>query len=89
MGYKNYGSVYGAPYQRFRYLLKYIENYYKMKPRILIVDDCDGLHTLQAVRKGYNVDCYETNKLLLNGGSVDGYKIVGFKEKLRFFKMLN
>ena len=29
MGKKNYGSVYGLPYQRYRYLLKYLDNYYK------------------------------------------------------------
>lgn len=36
MGKKNYGSVYGDPYQRFRYILKYLENYYGRKTKILI-----------------------------------------------------
>ena len=34
MGKKNYGSVYGAPYQRYRYLLKYLDDYYKRKVKI-------------------------------------------------------
>ena len=36
MGKKNYGSVYGAPYKRYRYLLKYLDDYYKRKVKILI-----------------------------------------------------
>lgn len=87
MGKKNYGSVYGQPYQRFRYLLKYIENYYGKKVRILMLNDRDGLHTLSAIRKGYKIDCYESNTLFLNGGQIDGYKVIGLKEKIRYFNM--
>ena len=87
MGKKNYGSVYGQPYQRFRYLLKYIENYYGKKVRILMLNDRDGLHTLSAIRKGYKIDCYESNTLFLNGGLIDGYKVIGLKEKIRYFNM--
>ncbi len=92
MGKKNYGSVYGLPYQRYRYLLKYLDNYYKRKFRILIPNALDGQHILPSVRKGYEVDCYESVSEFLNGGTVDDFNIVGLKEKIKFFgydKMVN
>lgn len=87
MGKKNYGSVYGDPYQRFRYILKYLENYYGRKTKILIPNAFDGQHVLNSVRKGYKVDCYETMKEFINGGTIGNYKIVGLKNKLDYFKM--
>ena len=47
MGKKNYGSSFGEPYQEFsKFILKYIENYYKERPTILIPNALDGLHVL-------------------------------------------
>ena len=89
MGKKNYGSVFGQPYQRFKYLLKYLDRYYKTKIKILIVDAKDGQHVLPALRKGYFVDCYETNFEYLEGGIIDGYKIVGLYNKLDYFYLSN
>lgn len=85
MGKKNYGSVYGAPYQRFRYLLNYLDNYYGRKVKILIPNAFDGQHVLPSIRKGHKVDCYETNDEFLNGGKIDNFNIIGLKEKIRFF----
>lgn len=85
MGKKNYGSVYGAPYQRYRYLLKYLDDYYKRKVKILIPNALDGQHILPSVRKGYEVDCYESLSEFLNGGIVDNFNVVGLKEKINFF----
>ena len=88
MGKKYYGSVYGAPYQRFRYLIKYLNNYYNdEKFKILIPNDKDGQHVLDSVRRGYEVDTYETNKIFVNGGTIDNFYLVGLKEKLRYFNM--
>lgn len=87
MGKKNYGSCYGEPYQRFRYLIKYIENYYGRKTKILIPNALDGQHILPSVRKGYKVDCYETISEFINGGIIGKYNIVGLKTKFDYFKM--
>lgn len=87
MGKKNYGSCYGEPYQRFRYLLKHIETYYGRKTKILIPNALDGQHILPSVRKGYEVDCYETIDEFINGGSIGKFDIVGLKTKLDYFNM--
>lgn len=86
MGKKNYGSVYGKPYQRFRYILKYIEEYYKRKTTILIPNAYDGQHVLTSITRGYTVDCYESVDEFINGGKIDNFKIVGLKEKIDYFK---
>lgn len=86
MGKKNYGSAYGHPYQRFRYIVKYIEEYYQRKTKILIPNAYDGQHILASVRRGYDVDCYENVDEFINGGKIDNFKIVGLKEKLDYFK---
>ena len=57
---QNYCSCYDEPYQRFRYLIKYIENYYRRKTTILIPNDLDGQHILPSVRQGYKIVCYES-----------------------------
>ncbi len=89
MGKKNYGSCYGEPYQRFRYLIKYIENYYGRKTTILIPNALDGQHVLPSVRKGHKVVCYESVNEFINGGTIGNYNIVGLKTKLNYFNMLD
>ena len=51
MGKKNYGSVYGDPYQRFRYILKYLENYYGRKTMNYCLTGGWGSFTLLEVPK--------------------------------------
>lgn len=87
MGKKNYGSCYGAPYQRYRYLLKYIEDYYGRKTKILIPNALDGQHVLPSIRKGYSVDCYESKKEFISGGIVGSYNMIGLEEKISYFGM--
>ena len=87
MGKKNYGSCYGAPYQRYRYLLKYMEDYYGRKIKILIPNALDGQHVLPSIRKGYLVDCYESKKEFISGGIIGSYNIIGLEEKISYFEM--
>lgn len=76
---KNYDCVYGEPYQRYRYLLKYLDDYYNRKAKILIPNSLDGQHALTSIRRGYKVDCYESKSEFLNGGIVDNFNVVGLK----------
>ncbi len=88
MGKKNYGSSFGEPYQEFsKFILKYIENYYKERPTILIPNALDGLHVLTSVRKGFTVECYETVQEYINGGTIGNFNITGLKNKLNYFNM--
>lgn len=87
MGKKNYGSAYGMSFQRYRYILKQVYNHFGRKYTILIPNALDGQHILPSVRRGYNVVCYESNNILLNGGTIDSFNIIGLKEKIKYFKM--
>lgn len=78
-GKENYSSVYGNTYQRFRYILKHLENYYGRKIKILLPNAFDGQHALNSVRKEYKVDCYKTIKEFIYGGTIGNYEIVDLK----------
>lgn len=75
---KGYGSVYGEA-KRLTY--EYVNSLPK-NSKVLIVDCFDRQYTFPYLRKGFNVTCYETDELLLNGGNTDEYKVIGFKNRV-------
>lgn len=79
IGKMNDGS---APYQKYRYLLKYLADYYKRKVKILIPNALDDQHILLSVRKRYEVDCCESLSEFINGGIVDNFNVVELKDKI-------
>lgn len=89
MGKKGYGSAFGAPQRTCYCYIKYLNEYYKRKFNVLVIDALDGIHVLPFARKNNLVDCYETNKTLLYGGVLDGFNIIGLKEKMNIFKLNN
>ena len=49
---------------------------------MLVVDAKDGYSVLPMLRRGHNVECYETNDILINGGVIDGFKTNGLISKI-------
>lgn len=86
MGKKGYKSIYGAPYRGLDYLLRRIS---KENMKVLVTDDFDGLNSIYIAKKGHNVDCYENDNILLNGGIIDGFETIGIKNRRNEYALDN
>ena len=53
--------------------------------KILIPNALDGLYILRTARRGFKLDCYETQDEFINGSIIDNFNIIGLKEKLNYF----
>ena len=84
MAKKGYGSVFGEPIRQIDYLLRMID---KNSMKVLIPDDFDGRHTIYVAKKGHFVDCYENDKVLINGGNIDSFQTVGIKERIKEYAL--
>ena len=88
MGKKGYGSCFGEDYQQYtKHIIKYVDNHFNNDKniKILIPNALDGLHILCTARRGFKLDCYETQDEFINGGIIDNFNIIGLKEKLNYF----
>ena len=68
-------------------MIKYVDNHFNNDKniKILISNALDGLHILCAARRGFKLDCYETQDEFINGGIIDNFNIIDLKEKLNYF----
>lgn len=68
-------------------MIKYVDNHFNNDKniKILIPNALDGLHILCAARRGFKLDCYETQDEFINGGIIDNFNIIDLKEKLNYF----
>ncbi|MBE6153862.1 MAG: hypothetical protein E7166_06540 [Firmicutes bacterium] len=82
------GSVFGIPLKQIGQYKDYILSI-NDNPRVLLVDCNDGLNVLQFAKSNYEVCCYETDKVLLNGGIIDGYKTDGLYKRLKDYNLLD
>lgn len=85
MGKKNYGSYYEKLYQRYRYLLNNLKEYYNRDYSIMIPNALDGQHVFTSIRRGNKVTCHESNDVLTNGGSIGYFNVIKLKPKLKYF----
>ena len=88
MGKKGYGSCFGEDYQQYtKHIIRYVDNHFNNDKniKILIPNAFDGLHILCTARRGFKLDCYETQDEFINGGTIDNFNIIGLKEKLKYF----
>ena len=51
---------------------------------ILIPNCQDGIYVIPFAKKGFNVTCYEDNKILLNGGIIDDFSSMGLKSRIEY-----
>ena len=85
---KKYGSCFGQDYQQYtKHIIKYVDNHFNNDKniKILIPNAFDGLHILCTARRGFKLDCYETQDEFINGGTIDNFNIIALKEKLNYF----
>lgn len=82
MGKKGYGSAFGEAQRTCYVYISNLEKEFKRKMSVLVVDCLDGLHVLPFARKGHYVDCYETNNILINGGKIDDFNIIGLNKRI-------
>ena len=85
---KGYSSCFGEDYQQYtKHIIKYVDNHFNNDKniKILIPNTLDGLHILCTVRRGFKLDCYETQDEFINGGTIDNFNIIALKEKLNYF----
>ena len=89
MGKKGYGSCFGYDYQQYtKYIIKYVERHFNSKDiKILIPNALDGLNVLATARRGFKLDCYESQNEFINGGNIDKFNIIGLKEKINYFNL--
>ena len=89
MGKKGYGSCFGYDYQQYtKYIIKYVERHFNTKDiKILIPNALDGLNVLATARRGFKLDCYESQNEFINGGNIDKFNIIGLKEKINYFNL--
>ncbi|MEG1015501.1 MAG: hypothetical protein RSE45_01035 [Bacilli bacterium] len=63
-------SVFGSAPKSCYENVKNLEIKFNRKYSVLVPDCIDGQTSLIFSRHGNNVDCYETNNILLNGGII-------------------
>lgn len=62
--------------------MRNIELVLNRKLNILVPDSMDGYTAITFLRYGHNVDCYEKDNVLLNGGIIDSFHTIGFNQKI-------
>lgn len=77
-------SVFGTPPKTCYVHTENLEKKLKRKYSVLVPDCIDGQTSLIFSRHGNNVDCYETNNILLNGGIIDSYRTIGLYKKIEY-----
>ena len=82
------GSIFGSPLKQIGQYKDYILSI-NDNPRVLLVDCNDGLNVMQFAKSNYEVCCYESDKILLNGGIIDGYKTDGLYKRLNDYNLLD
>ena len=90
MAKKDMGSVFGvissASYNR----IHIIEKELNKRLSVLVLDALDGLCVIPFAKSGNSVDCYETEKVYIDGGEINGFKILyGLKDKLEYYELSN
>ena len=78
---KKYWLFGDIPRTCYEYVKK-LETENNKKMDILIPDALDGYTSIVYLRYGHNVDHYEPNDVLINGGIIENFKTEGFKRKL-------
>lgn len=79
-------SVYGEPYLK---IIDRICNDNRENFSILIPNCLDGIDVIPFLKRGAIVDCYEENRCLLSGGTIDNFKSVGLKNRIRGINRLD
>lgn len=87
MGKKGYGSAFGEAQRTCYFYIDFLKRNFDRQINTLVIDALDGIHVLPFARRGINVDCYETNNILINGGIIDGFKITGLLNKNKYFNL--
>ncbi len=59
-----------------------LESEFNRKISVLIPDCAYGYTAMTFLRYGHNVNCYEKNGILLNGGNLDSFHTIGFGQKI-------
>ena len=77
-------SVFGTAPKTCYVHTENLEKKLKRKYSVLVPDCIDGLTSLIFSRHGNNVDCFETNNILLNGGIIDSYSTIGLYKKIEY-----
>lgn len=74
-------------WQYTKHIIKYVDNHFNNDKniKILIPNALDGLHILCTARRGFKLDCYETQDEFINGGTINNFNIIALKEKLNYF----
>ena len=62
--------------------INFLKKKYDRNIDILIVDANDGKNVLPFAKCGFNIVCYEENKILLNGGVYNNLKTAGLKKRI-------
>lgn len=75
-------SIYGEPNQQIYDYINFLKKRYDRNIDILIVDANDGKNVLPFAKCGFNIVCYEENKILLNGGVYNNLKTAGLKKRI-------
>ncbi|MEG2232849.1 MAG: hypothetical protein RRY16_02650 [Bacilli bacterium] len=69
-------SVFGSAPKSCYEHVKNLERKFNRKYSVLVSDCIDEQTSLLFSRYGNNVDCYEINNILLNGGIIDTYRTI-------------
>lgn len=86
---KNSASVYGIPPKTCYTHCYELKEKFERNYSVLIPDGLDGQTAFVYARCNNQVDCYETNDILLNGGIIDTFKTIGFYNKIKAEKLKN
>ena len=82
-------SIFGDSEKNINNFINLIKSQYNRKIDVLITDCKDGKNVIPFVKNNFNVTCYETNKVLLNGGIYMNKKVSGLKQRLKDYDMLD
>lgn len=78
-------SIYGVSNQQVYDYINLLKNEYDRNVDVLVVDANDGKNAITFARFGFNVVCYEDNKVLLNGGIYNHKRTTGLKKRVSDF----
>lgn len=80
-------SVYGNAQRTSYEYMKLLKE--KNKSKVLVVDDKDGLHSIPFAYRGFDVVMYEPNKIYIDGGNIDNYKLKDITNRKHYNKIKN
>lgn len=87
MGFKGSHGGFGISPHRNYDNLKRLEEEKGENFNVMVPDCYDGYNVLPMLLRNKKVDCYETNDVLLNGGTIDGFYTIGLKQKVNNYNL--